>query len=165
MPRVQTARTLPLPQGKPGTGVPFGQGKRESQTLHGAKRRRLRISAAFLGFLAAMRALLPLLIGSALWSYAGWSAHPRELWDAPAFQPVWLIATLAAGMFGGTRDSKPMRDTGLIFLPIFGALTVSTLLTGGSASLLPLGILAVILLALPGLALAWVVKRVAVARR
>jgi hypothetical protein len=112
-----------------------------------------------------MRTLLPFLIGTALWSYAGWSAHPRELWDVPAFQPVWLAATLAAGAFGVTRDSRPVRDTGLLFLPIFGALTVTTLLTGGSASLLPLGILAVVVLALPGLALAWVVKRVAAARR
>jgi hypothetical protein len=112
-----------------------------------------------------MRTLLPLLIGTALWSYAGWSAHPRELWDVSAFQPVWLIATLTAAGFGVTRDSKPMRDTGLIFLPIFGALTATTLLTGGSASLLPLGILAVVILALPGLVLSWVVKRVATAGR
>jgi hypothetical protein len=112
-----------------------------------------------------MRALLPLLLGTALWSYAGWSAHPHELWDVSAFQPVWLTATLAAGAFGVTRDSKPLNDTGLLFLPIFGVLTVTTLLNGGSASLLPLGILAVAVLSLPGLALAWMVKRVAAARR
>ena len=112
-----------------------------------------------------MRTLLPFLIGTALWSYAGWSAHPRELWDVPAFQPVWLAATLAAGAFGVTRDSRPLRDTGLLFLPILGALTVTTLLTGGSASLLPLGLIMIAALALPGLALAWVVRRVAAARR
>jgi hypothetical protein len=104
-----------------------------------------------------MRTFLPLLIGTVLWSYAGWSAHPRELWDVSTFQPVWLTATLTAGAFGVTRDSKPLRDTGLLFLPIFGVLTATTLLTGGSAGLLPLGILAVVVLSLPGLTLAWVV--------
>lgn len=112
-----------------------------------------------------MRALLPLLIGTALWSYAGWSAHPRELWDVPAFQPVWIAATVAAACFGLTRASRPLRDTALLFLPILGALTVTTVLTGGSASLLPLGLVLIAALALPGLALAWVANRLTAPRR
>jgi hypothetical protein len=108
-----------------------------------------------------MRALLPLLIGIALWSFAGWSAHPRELWDVPAFQPVWIAATLAAAVFGLTRASRPLRDTAFLFLPIIGVLTVTTVMTGGSASMLPLGIILIAALALPGLALAWVANRLA----
>ena len=73
-----------------------------------------------------MRALLPLLIGTALWSYAGWSAHPRELWDVSTFQPVWLAATLAAAAFGVTRGQQaPCAIPAFMFLPIFGALTVN----------------------------------------
>jgi hypothetical protein len=112
-----------------------------------------------------MRALLPLMIGTALWSYAGWSAHPRELWDVPAFQPVWITATLAAAGFGLTRASRPLRDTALLFLPILGVLIVSTLLTGGSASMLPLGLVLIAALAVPGLALGWLANRLTAARR
>jgi hypothetical protein len=112
-----------------------------------------------------MRQLLPLLIGTALWSWAGWAAHPRELWDVPAFRPVWIAATLAAAAFGLTRDSRPLRDTGLLFLPILGVLTVSTVLTSGSASLLPLGLVLITALALPGLVLASVANRLTAGRR
>jgi hypothetical protein len=112
-----------------------------------------------------MRPLLPLLIGIALWSWAGWSAHPRELWDVPAFQPVWIAATLAAAAFGFTRASQPLQDTALVFLPILGVLVVSTVLTGGSASLLPLSIVLITALALPGFALAWVANRLSASRR
>jgi hypothetical protein len=112
-----------------------------------------------------MRQLLPLLIGTALWSWAGWAAHPRELWDVPAFRPVWIAATLAAAAFGLTRDSRPLRDTGLLFLPILGVLTVSTVLTSGSASLLPLGLVLIAALALPGLVLASVANRLTSGRR
>ncbi len=106
-----------------------------------------------------MRALLPLLIGTTLWSCAGWSAHPRELWDVPVFQPVWIAATLAAAAFGLTRASRPLQDTAFLFLPIIGVLSVSTVLTGGSASMLPLGLVLIAALSLPGLALAWVANR------
>jgi hypothetical protein len=112
-----------------------------------------------------MRALLPLLIGTALWSWAGWSAFPHELWDMPAFHPTWIAASLAAAGFGLTRGSRPLRDTGLLFLPILGVLTVTTLMTGGSASLLPLSLVLIAALALPGLALAWVANRLTKARR
>ncbi len=110
-------------------------------------------------------AALSVVLGTALWSVAGWLAHPRELWDVPAFWPVWGLAILCAGGLGLGRDSRPMRDTGLLFLPILGVLTVSTLQTGGSASLLPLGLIAVAVLALPGLALAWLAQRLTAARR
>lgn len=106
-----------------------------------------------------MRALLPLLLGTILWSFAGWSAHPRELWDASAFWQVWPVATSLAAAFGLTRASRPLRDTAFLFLPIVGVLTVTTVLTGGSASMLPLGLVLIAALALPGLALAWLANR------
>jgi hypothetical protein len=112
-----------------------------------------------------MRALLPLLLGTLVWSWAGWSAHPRELWDVPAFWQAWPVATGLAAAFGATRASHPLRDTAFLFLPILGVLTVSTGLTGGNASMLPLGILLVAALALPGLALAWMTKRLTAAWR
>lgn len=110
-------------------------------------------------------AVLALVLGAALWSVAGWLAHPRELWDVPAFWPVWGLAILCAGGLGLARDSRPLRDTGLLFLPILGVLAVSTLQSGGSASLLPLGLVAVAVLALPGLALAWLAQRLTITRR
>ena len=110
-------------------------------------------------------AVLAFCLGIALWSYAGWSAHPRELWDVPAFWPVWAVAILLAGALGLTRDSRPLRDTGLLFLPILGVLTVSTLISGGNAGLLPLGIAAVAVLALPGFALARLAHRLTARRR
>jgi hypothetical protein len=97
-----------------------------------------------------MRLLLPLFIGMALWSLAGWMAHPRELWDVTAFWPVWGVATVAAGALGLTRAARPLRDTALVFLPILGVLTISTLLSDRDAGLLPLGLAAVAVLALPG---------------
>lgn len=84
-----------------------------------------------------MRALLPLLIGTLMGSCAGWSAFPRKLSDLPAFQPARVAATLAAAAFGLTRASHPLRETGLLFLPILGVLSVTTVLTGVSAGLLP----------------------------
>lgn len=99
------------------------------------------------------------ILGAALWSYAGWAAHPRELWDVGAFWPAWGLAVLAAGLLGLTRASRPLRDTGLLFLPILGVLTVQSLLTGGSASMFPLGLVAVAVLALPGWLLAALARR------
>lgn len=110
-------------------------------------------------------AALALILGTALWSFAGWSAHPRELWDVPTFWPAWGAAILLAGVLGLFPNSRPMRDTGLLFLPVVGVLTVQTILTGGSASLLPLGLVAVVVLALPALLLAWLSHRLAAARR
>lgn len=104
-------------------------------------------------------AVIAVLLGSALWSFAGWAAHPRELWDVPAFWPVWGAAILAAGLLGLARASKPARDTALLFLPIIGVLTAQTVVTGGSASLLPLGLVAVAVLALPGWLLARLARR------
>jgi hypothetical protein len=112
-----------------------------------------------------MRVILPLLLGTALWGAVGWSAYPRELWDASAFWQAWPVATLLAAAFGGTRESRPLRDTGLLFAPIIGVLIVTALLTGGSASLLPLGMILVAALALPGLALAWAAHRLTARRR
>ena len=110
-------------------------------------------------------AVLALVLGTALWSVAGWLAHPRELWDVPAFWPMWGLAILCAVGVGLARDSPPLLDTGLLFLPILGVLTVSTLQSGGGAGLLPLGLVAVAVLALPGLALAWLAQRLTAARR
>ena len=112
-----------------------------------------------------MRPLLPLLLGTLLWSWAGWSAFPREIWDAPAFWQAWPVATGFAAAFGVTRASHPLRDTVLLFAPIIGVLLVSTLLTGGGASLLPFGLILIGALALPGLALAWAANRLTTRRR
>jgi hypothetical protein len=103
--------------------------------------------------------VIALALGAALWSFAGWMAYPRELWDVSGFWLVWGVAILIAGALGLTARSRPMRDTGFLFLPILGVLTVSTLLTGGSASLLPLGLIAIVILALPGWVLARFVRR------
>ena len=99
-------------------------------------------------------AALAFVLGAALWSYAGWATHPRELWDEAVFWTVWAVAILACGALGLMRDSRPLRDSFLLFLPILGVLTAQTLMTGGSASLLPLGLIAVAVLALPGWGLA-----------
>lgn len=112
-----------------------------------------------------MRPLLPLLIATLLWSCAGCSAHPRELRHLPAFPSASLAATLAAAAFGSTGESHPLRDMGLLFLPILGVLTVPTILTSGSASLLPLGLVLIAALVVSGLALAWIVNRLVAGRR
>jgi hypothetical protein len=98
-----------------------------------------------------------LVLGTLLWTAAAVIAHPRELWDVGAFWLVWLAAILVAGALGLTRASRPFLDSTLLFLPILGVLTVQTLLNGGSASLLPLGLVAVLFLSLP----AWVMARIA----
>lgn len=103
--------------------------------------------------------VIALAIGIILWSAAGWLAHPRELWDVSGFWLIWGVAILIAGVLGLAPGSRPALDTGFLFLPILGVLTVSTLLTGGSASLLPLGLVAVAILALPGWALAGFLRR------
>lgn len=110
-------------------------------------------------------AALALVLGTVLWGFAGWSAHPRELWDVPTFWPAWGAAVLLAGIMGLFRKSSPLRDTAFLFLPIVGVLGVQTLVTGGGASLLPLGLIAVAVLAVPGLALAWLSHRLAATGR
>lgn len=96
-------------------------------------------------------------LGAVLWSVLGWLTFPRELWDVGAFWMFWGLAVLFAGALGLSRASRPFLDTALLFAPMIGVLTVTTLLTGGSASLLPLGLIAVLVLALPG----WVLARAA----
>jgi hypothetical protein len=110
-------------------------------------------------------AVIAFVLGTALWSFAGWAAHPRELWDVGVFWPVWGGAILIAGALGLTRDSRPFRDSALLFLPMLGVLTAQTLLTGGSANLLPLGLVAFALLAAPGLMLARLAHRLTARRR
>lgn len=140
-------------------------GRTAADSSRRAKAARVPIFAAFLMFRAAMRnAVLALVLGTALWSVAGWFAHPREIWDVPAFWPVWGLAILFAGGLGLSRDSRPLRDTGLLFLPILGVLTISALLTGRGASLLPLGLVAVAVLALPGLGLSRLAQRLTASR-
>ena len=103
--------------------------------------------------------VIALLLGSIFWSVGGWLAHPRELWDVSGFWLIWGVAILIAGALGLTPGSRPALDTGFLFLPILGVLTVSTIMTGGSASLLPLGLVAVAILALPGWLLARMLRR------
>jgi hypothetical protein len=106
-----------------------------------------------------MRAwLFPLLTGTALWSYAGWSAHPRELWDVPAFWPVWGAAILATAILAATNGNA-RRTTALVFLPLLVVLTVSAILTGRGFGLLPLGLLAVLVLAQPAWGLSSLTRR------
>ena len=81
------------------------------------------------------------------------------------FWTIWGVAILACGSLGLMRDSQPLRDSFLLLLPILGVLTVQTLLTGGSASLLPLGLIAVAVLALPGWLLAALVRRLVSGQR
>jgi hypothetical protein len=109
--------------------------------------------------------LFALVSGTVLWSLAGWIAHPRELWDVGFFWPVWGVAILIAGALGLTRGSRPFPDTALVFLPLLGVLTVQTLVNGGSANLLPLGLVAFAILAAPGLILARLAYRLTARRR
>jgi hypothetical protein len=103
--------------------------------------------------------VIALLLGSILWSVGGWLAHPHELWDVSGFWLIWGVGILIAGALGLTPHSRPALDTGFVFLPILGVLTISSIITGGSASLLPLGLIAVAILALPGWGLARILRR------
>lgn len=75
------------------------------------------------------------------------------------FWTVWGLAIPACGALRLMRASRPLCDSFLLALPILGVLTVQTLMTGGSDSLLPLGLIAVAVLALPGWGLAALARR------
>lgn len=98
--------------------------------------------------------LPPFLIGLALWSCAAWAAHPRELWDVPAFWTVWGAAVLTTAVLAALRPDQVLRQTALVFVPLLLVLAVTGLANGGGAGLMPLGLLAVLALALPAWALA-----------
>jgi hypothetical protein len=107
-----------------------------------------------------MRAtILSLALGTGLWSYAGWASQPRELWDVPAFWPVWGLAILAAGSLTVLRGARPLHVTAAMFLPILAVLLVTGIAAGRGLGLLPLGLLAVGVLALPALLLSALVAR------
>ena len=101
--------------------------------------------------------LPPVLIGLALWSCAAWAAHPRDLWDAPAFWTVWGAAIFCSLIFATLRPDQALRQTALVFLPLIPVMVVSALIAGGGegVSLVP----AVVLLALPAWGLALLLIR------
>jgi len=117
-------------------------------------------SAVFLRHPAPMHGWLPpVLIGSLLWGAAGWFAHPREIWDVPAFWPAWGASILAAAVLGSLQPGSALRQSTLLFAPLLAVLLGSAILTGRGFGLLPLGLLAVVVLALPALGLAALTSR------
>ena len=103
--------------------------------------------------------VVPLFLGAMLWATIGWLTHPRELWDVPAFWIGWLLATLTTGVFGLLRGAPAWQITAALFGPILPVLLVSAGLTGRDLGLFPLGLVVVAVLALPGLGLAYLAKR------
>ena len=107
--------------------------------------------------------LTPLILGSLLWSAAGLAAFPREIWDTDAFALTWPVATLLTAAFGYIWPRHALRHAGLTFGPLVVVMLITGVLTGGSFSLLPIGLIAMLVLALPGAVLAavagWIANR------
>lgn len=98
--------------------------------------------------------LVPLILGTLLWSATGFIAYPREIWDVDAFWTVWPAAIILTSACGFVWPGHAFRHASLIFGPLLGVMLATGLATGSSFSLLPLGLAAMAALALPGAILA-----------
>ncbi len=96
----------------------------------------------------------PLVLGSLLWFATGLVAFPREVWDTSAFWNAWSAAITLTGACGYLWPGHALRHAGLAFAALPVVLLATGLATGGSLSLLPLGLAAMAALALPGAILA-----------
>ncbi|WP_431300774.1 hypothetical protein [Tabrizicola sp. BL-A-41-H6] len=97
---------------------------------------------------------VPLALGTLLWSGIGLAAFPRELWDVAEFWTVWPAAIVLTGVCGFVWPGHALRHAGLAFGALPVVMLATGLATGSSFSLLPLGLVAMAALALPGAILA-----------
>lgn len=100
--------------------------------------------------------VLGAVAGTAIWAWAMLGAGGREIWDLPVFwSHFYPAALLVAGLLGLLPRSRPWLCAAAIFLPLLPVIA----LAGGGFGLLPLGVAMIVILAVPGAALAWVAAR------
>jgi len=93
-----------------------------------------------------------IVLGLALWTAAALLGHRAEPWDAPSY---WTIAYPAAAILAGALGfAFPQRPWRWALVLMFMQLPV--MIAGGSDfSLLPMGLILMAALALPGIGLAY----------
>ncbi len=107
---------------------------------------------------------LSLCLGVVLWGGGVWLGGRSEPWDTPEFwtllYPVAIALCAALGFFFPYR---PWRWVVALFAMLAIVLLTTGLATGSGLGLLPLGLIAVVVLALPGVLVAslagWIGRR------
>ena len=107
-----------------------------------------------------------LLCGVMLWSFATLALGDREPWDSSDYWMIWYPSALAlSALLGLIFPTAAWRWPVVLMLM---QMPVMMFITGGGASLLPLGLMLLLVLAVPGMLLASIavaiVRRVGLAR-
>ncbi len=100
-------------------------------------------------------ALASLAVGGAIWGGVVWASGQAEPWDAPQFWSWGYPAALAASCaLGFAWPDRPWRWAALVFAMMLAIMLAGAVGSGASLSMLPFGLIALAVLALPGIALA-----------
>jgi hypothetical protein len=87
--------------------------------------------------------------GTVLWSIASLAVGGREAWDVPAYWTLWYpLALLLSAALGFLFPVRPWRWPIAVMLV---QLPVMLFVAGGGANLLPLGVVLLLILALPAM--------------
>jgi hypothetical protein len=90
-----------------------------------------------------------IVCGTVLWGVASLSLGHREPWDAPSYWTIWYpAAILLCAVLGALFPARPWRWP---FAVMLIQLPVMTFVAGSGVSLLPLGTILCLVLALPGI--------------
>lgn len=108
--------------------------------------------------------LASVIAGGAIWGWVAVSSGRAEPWDAPQF---WTLAYPAAlgvcAVFGFVWPQRPWRWALIVFAMLLAVMSAGGAAAGSSFSMMPLGIVALAVLGLPGVLLAalagWVRRR------
>lgn len=102
--------------------------------------------------------------GGLIWGWIAAASDRTEVWDAPQFWSYgYPLALAACAVLGFAWPQGPWRWAVLVFGMLFAVMLAQGIASGSSLSMLPLGLVMLAILALPGVALAafagWVRRR------
>ncbi len=100
-------------------------------------------------------AMSSVLAGGVIWGWVVAASGRAEPWDAPQFWTLGYPAALAACCgLGFLWPVRPWRWVAIVFAMLGAVMIATGVASGSSFSMLPFGLVALVLLAVPGLGLA-----------
>ena len=105
-----------------------------------------------------------LFAGGLIWGWVAVASARTEVWDAPEFWTfAYPLALAACCGLGFAWPDRPWRWAALVFIMLLAVMLAQATASGASLSMLPPGLVVLVILALPGMALAsvtgWVRRR------